>query len=45
MRNARTRYDHLARALGRGLHDRLTDVGWILPADNSRAVHITTAVT
>jgi DNA-binding transcriptional ArsR family regulator len=32
---------HLAGGLGRGLRDRLADLGWIRRADATRAVHIT----
>ena len=32
---------HLAGALGRGLRDRLTDLGWIQRSKTSRAVHLT----
>jgi DNA-binding transcriptional ArsR family regulator len=34
---------HLAGGLGRGLHDRLTGLGWIGPAGRDRAVEVTAA--
>jgi DNA-binding transcriptional ArsR family regulator len=34
---------HLAGAVGRGLHDRLGDLGWIRRSKTSRAVHVTEA--
>jgi len=37
LRTARTCYDHLAGALGVALNDRLTELGWIAPADGARA--------
>jgi DNA-binding transcriptional ArsR family regulator len=34
---------HLAGALGRGLLDRVTELGWIRRSETSRAVHVTPA--
>jgi hypothetical protein len=32
---------HLSGAVGRGLADRLLELGWVKRADRSRALHVT----
>jgi ribosomal protein S19E (S16A) len=34
-------HHHLSGALGRGLLDRLTELGWIRRSDGSRAIEVT----